>query len=77
MAAVINSTNLTEKQSKFLDYFVSEDKTQTEAARLAGYRLPQYEGYRLVWQPRIIQLIQASRQRLYQTNLANVAIFTL
>ena len=65
-----NSKNLTGKQEKFIAYYVAEGKTQTEAARLAGYRFPQYEGYRLVRQPRIIQLIHASRQRLYQTDLA-------
>ena len=60
-----------------MDYFVAEGKTQTEAARLAGYSFPEYEGYRLVRQPRMIQVIQAARQKYYQTNLANVAVSTL
>ena len=71
------SKNLTDKQSKFVDYYVAEGKTQTEAARLAGYSFPEYEGYRLVRQPRMIQVIQAARQKYYQTNLANVAVSTL
>ena len=66
-----------DKQSKFVDYFVAEGKTQTEAARLAGYSFPEYEGYRLVRQPRMIQVIHAARQKYYQTNLANVAVSTL
>ena len=60
-----------------MDYFVAEGKTQTEAARLEGYSFPEYEGYRLVRQPRMIQVIQAARQKYYQTNLANVAVSTL
>ena len=74
---VKNYSRLTDKQSKFVDYFVAEGKTQTEAARLAGYSFPEYEGYRLVRQPRMIQFIQAARQKYYQTNLANVAVSTL
>ena len=72
-----NYSRLTDKQSKFVDYYVTEGKTQTEAARLAGYSFPEYEGYRLVRQPRMIQVIQAARQKYYQTNLANVAVSTL
>ena len=68
--------HLTDKQSKFVDYYVAEGKTQTEAARMAGYNFPEYEGYRLVRQPRMIQVIQAARQKYYQTNLANVAVST-
>ena len=74
---VKNYSRLTDKQSKFVDYYVAEGKTQTEAARLAGYSFPEYEGYRLVRQPRMIQVIQAARQKYYQTNLANVAVSSL
>ena len=77
MKQISFSKNLTDKQSKFVDYFVAEGKTQTEAARLAGYSFPEYEGYRLVRQPRMIQVIQAARPKYYQTNLANVAVSTL
>ena len=77
MKQITYSKNLTNKQSKFVDYYVAEGKTQTEAARLAGYNFPEYEGYRLVRQPRMIQVIQAARQKYYQTNLANVAVSTL
>ena len=77
MKQISFSKNLTDKQSKFVDYYVAEGKTQTEAARLAGYNFPEYEGYRLVRQPRMIQVIQAARQKYYQTNLANVAVSNL
>ena len=74
---VKNYSRLTDKQTKFVDYYVAEGKTQTEAARMAGYSFPEYEGYRLVRQPRMIRVIQAVRQKFYQTNLANVAVSTL
>ena len=76
-AKSLRKNHLTDKQSKFVDYYVAEGKTQTEAARMAGYSFPEYEGYRLVRQPRMIQVIQAARQKYYQTNLANVAVTTL
>ena len=65
------------KQEKFVAYYVAEGKSQTEAARLAGYRFPENEGYRLFRQLRMIQLIRAARQKFYQMDLANVAITTL
>jgi len=77
MKQISFSKNLTDKQSKFVDYYVADGKTQTEAARLAGYSFPEYEGYRLVRQPRMIRVIQATRQKYYQTNLVNVAVSTL
>ena len=77
MKQITYSKNLTNKQSKFVDYYVADGKTQTEAARLAGYSFPEYEGYRLVRQPRMIEVIHAARQKYYQTNLANLAVSTL
>ena len=69
--------NLTQKQKSFIGYFVLENKSQTEAARMAGYPMPRQSGWRLLQTPRVIEAIQASRQRLYQTDLANVAVTTL
>ena len=77
MKQISFSKNLTDKQSKFVDYYVAEGKTQTEAAWLVGYSFPEYEEYRLVRQPRMIQVIHAARQKYYQTNLENVAVSTL
>ena len=65
-AKSLRKNHLTDKQSKFVDYYVAEGKTQTEAARLAGYSFPE-----------LIQVIHAARQKYYQTNLANVAVSTL
>ena len=44
---------------------------------MAGYPMPRQSGWRLLQTPRVIEAIQASRQRLYQTDLANVAVTTL
>ena len=70
-------THLTSKQSRFLEYFVEEGKTQTEATRQAGYLHPWYEGYRLLRMPSILDAIHLERQRQYQSGLANVAVKTL
>ena len=34
------------KQTRFVEYYVSEGKTQTEAARLAGYPVPRQSAWR-------------------------------
>jgi len=72
-----SAQSLTSKQEKFVDYFVTSGCTQTEAARQAGYRFPQYEGYRLVRTPSVQSAIQQSRRRLYCGELSNVAVGTL
>ena len=73
-AKSLRKNHLTDKQSKFVDYYIAEGKTQTEAARLAGYSFPEYEGYRLVRQPRMIQVIQAARQKYYHTNCFELSL---
>ena len=50
--------HLTEKQTRFVEYYVSERKTQTEAARLAGYPVPRQSAWRLLQTPRILEAIQ-------------------
>ena len=69
--------HLTEKQTRFVDYYVSERKTQTEAARLAGYPVPRQSAWRLLQSPRILEAIHQERQKVYQTDLANLAVGAL
>ena len=68
---------LTEKQTRFVDYYVSERKTQTEAARSAGYPLPRQSAWRLLQSPRILEAIHQERQKVYQTDLTNLAVGAL
>ena len=68
---------LTDKQKSFVEYFVTYCSNQTEAARAAGYPAPRQSGWRLLNTPSVIEAIRAARQRLYQTDLANVAVSTL
>ena len=69
--------HLTEKQTRFVEYYVSERKTQTEAARLAGYPVPRQSAWRLLQSPRILESIHQERQKVYQTDLANLAVGAL
>ena len=69
--------HLTEKQTRFVDYYVSERKTQTEAARLTGYPVPRQSAWRLLQSPRILKAIHQERQKVYQTDLANLAVGAL
>ena len=69
--------HLTEKQTRFVEYYVSERKTQTEAARLAGYPVPRQSAWRLLQTPRILEAIHQERQKVYETDLANLAVGAL
>ena len=69
--------HLTEKQTRFVEYYVSERKTQTEAARLAGYPVPRQSAWRLLQTPRILEAIHQERQKIYETDLANLAVGAL
>ena len=69
--------HLSEKQTRFVEYYVSERKTQTEAARLAGYPVPRQSAWRLLQTPRILEAIHQERQKVYETDLANLAVGAL
>ena len=76
-ARSFRKNHLTEKQTSFVDYYVSERKSQTEAARLAGYPMPRQSAWRLLQSPRILEAIHQERQKVYQTDLANLAVGSL
>ena len=69
--------HLTEKQTRLVEYYVSERKTQTEAACLAGYPAPRQSAWRLLQTPRILEAIHQERQKVYETDLANLAVGAL
>tara|TARA_B100000282_G_scaffold293831_2_gene269884 strand:+ start:1927 stop:2370 length:444 start_codon:yes stop_codon:yes gene_type:complete len=69
--------SISEQQQSFIDYLVKDNKNPTESARLAGYRHPKQSAYVLTRNPNIIHAIRLSRQTLYQTDLANLAVETL
>ena len=69
--------SLNEMQKQFIHYLVYEGKNPTESARLAGYRHPKQSANVLTRTPNIMNSIQQTRQRIYQTDLSSLAIATL
>lgn len=74
---VITSGSLSDMQTAFIQALVYQGKGPTESARIAGYAQPKQSGYFLTRNPKIIRVIRQERQKLYQTDLAPLAIGTL
>jgi len=70
------AVNYSDKANSFIDAIIN-GKNQSEAARVSGYASPAQAGYMLMRSPKIVAKIQQERQKLYQTDLANVATATL
>lgn len=51
------NAKLTEKEMKFVEYYVKKNCSQTESARLAGYTHANQEGYRLIRRKHIADMI--------------------
>ena len=69
--------DFTEKQHQFVHNLVRLGNNPTQSARLAGYADPRQSGFDLVNSPRMIAKIRQERNKLYQTDLAVVAVKTL
>jgi len=61
----------------FLAYSIESMGSLTEAARLAGYPVPRQSAWRLLQTPRILEAIHQERQKVYETDLANLAVGAL
>ena len=70
------SVQISDQASVFIDEIIN-GKNQTQAARVAGYAHPAQSGCTLMKSPGIVAKIQQERQKLFQTDLANVATSTL
>jgi hypothetical protein len=68
---------LTAMQREFVVQLVRTGTNVTNAARLAGYEVPQRAGYELSRTPHVQAAIQMERQRYISGELANVATGTL
>lgn len=62
---------LTEKQKRFVDYYI-ETGNQTEAARRAGYKQPQTQGAQNLGKPSVKAAIDARLKDLEDKRIANV-----
>jgi phage terminase small subunit len=70
------SKKISDKAAEFIDAIIN-GKNQSQAAKQAGYASPAQAGYMLMKSPGIVAKIQQERQKLFQTDLANVATATL
>jgi hypothetical protein len=70
------SVAISDQASIFINEIVN-GKNQTQAAKQAGYAHPAQSGCTLMKSPGIVAKIRQERQKIYQTDLANVATATL
>ena len=73
----LKESEFTEKQDQFIYNLVRLGNNPTQSARLAGYADPKQSAFNLVHSPKIIARIRQERQKLYQTDLAPLAISTM
>jgi len=73
----MKQVQLSDRQSSFINYLVHEGKTRTEAARLAGFAAPRQSAFTLTQSPKIIARIRLERHKIYQSDLAPLAVQTL
>ena len=70
------SVSISDQAGMFIDGIVN-GKNQTQSARAAGYAHPAQSACVLMKSPGIVAKIRQERQKIYQTDLANVATSTL
>ena len=64
-------------QSVFVNCLGMEGKGPTESARVAGYSCPKQASYLLTRNPKKLRVLRQERQKVYQTDLAPLAIATI
>ena len=73
----LKDNHFTDRQDKFIYNLVTLGNNPTQAARLAGYADAKQSAFNLVHSPKMIARIRQERQKVYQTDLAPVAVRTL
>ena len=73
----MNQVQISDRQSSFIFYLVHQGKGRTEAARLAGFAAPRQSAFTLTQSPKIIAKIRQERNKVYQTEIASMAVETL
>ena len=68
---------LTEQQRNFVEARVRNSVSAMKAAQIAGYAHPKNMAYELERNPRIMAAMHELRQRLIQTDCANLALDTM
>jgi hypothetical protein len=67
----------TERQDQFVYNLVRLGNNPTQSARLAGYADAKQSAFNLVHSPKMIARIRQERHKIYQTDLAPIAVQTL
>ena len=73
----LKEKEFTERQDQFVYNLVRLGNNPTQSARLAGYKDPKQSAFNLVHSPKMIARIRQERHKIYQTDLAPVAVQTL
>ena len=73
----LKDNEFTDKQDKFIYNLVTLGNNPTQSARLAGYADAGQSAFNLVHSPKMIARIRQERHKVYQTDLAPVAVRTL
>ena len=73
----LKDNEFTDHQEQFIYNLVRLGNNPTQSARLAGYKDPKQSSFNLVNSPKIIARIRQERHKIYQTDLAPLAVQTL
>ena len=73
----LKDNEFTDHQEQFIYNLVRLGNNPTQSARLAGYKDPKQSSFNLVNSPKIIARIRQERHKIYQTDLAPIAVSTL
>ena len=73
----LKEKDFTERQDQFVYNLVRLGNNPTQSARLAGYKDPKQSAFNLVHSPKMIARIRQERHKVYQTDLAPIAVSTL
>ena len=73
----LKDKEFTERQDHFVYNLVRLGNNPTQSARLAGYKDPKQSAFNLVHSPKMIARIRQERHKVYQTDLAPIAVSTL
>jgi phage terminase small subunit len=73
----LRENEFTDKQDQFIHNLVRLGNNPTQSARLAGYADPKQSSFNLVNSPKVLARIRLERHKIYQSDLAPLAVQTL
>ena len=73
----LKDSEFTDRQDQFVYNLVRLGNNPAQSARLAGYKDPKQSSFNLVNSPKMIARIRQERHKIYQSDLAPLAVQTL